>query len=99
MAGSRLFYFSSEVEVELGDRVLWSRFMRSPLKGIVCYIPGLSPKHPMLEYEDVAHWAVRTEDGAVFPILYDPDNFQPPKRIRFLGRGETEILGQDERLQ
>jgi hypothetical protein len=99
MSGSRLFYFNSTIEVELGDRVLWSRFLRAPLRGVVCYIPGPSPKHSELEYEDVLQWAVRTEDGSVYPILYDPDNFQPPKRIRFVGRGEAGTLDPREGLE
>jgi hypothetical protein len=99
--GSRsgLFYWRTETEVRLGDRVLMKRWLRSALRGTVCYIPGLSRRHAELEDEGVRQWAVRSEDGAVYPILYDPQHFQPPKAIQFVERGEIGLLHPDEHLE
>jgi len=95
---SRLFYRTGE-EVKLGDRVRMKRFLRRDLEGKVCYLPGISPRHDELEYEDVKQWAIRTDDGSVYPILYDPENFQPPKRIVFVARTDDQGLQPSEVLE
>ena len=74
--GSRMFYHGTRMEVQLGDRVRvrpWLfRWFRKAQDGAVCYIPGISPKHRHLEYEDVKKWAIRLEDGTVLSAVYDP---------------------------
>ena len=95
---SGLHYHGTSDEVRLGDRVKMKRFLRADRLGTVCYIPGVSPRHEELEYEDVRQWAIRTHDGAVYPILYDPAGFQPPKSILLVSRGEEVSLKPDERL-
>jgi hypothetical protein len=99
MQRSRLYYHRTNVEVELGDRVLLKRFLRKSIRCTVCYIPGISPIHSELEFEDVKQWAIRASNGCVYPILYDPANFQPPRRIVFVERGHTELLNSDEPLK
>lgn len=96
--GSRMYYAGTETEVRLGDRVRLRRWLRRDLDAVVCYIPGLSPKHRELEYEDVRLWAVRASNGCLYPILYDPEHFQPPKRVVFLERGDVEPLDPSEVL-
>ena len=93
---SRLFYFASEVEVRLGDRVELKRFLRKPRRGIVCYISGVSPLQSELEDDAIRQWAIKTDDGAVLPILYHPDGFQPPEDIQFVCRGEDPGVTQGE---
>jgi len=95
---SKLFYHGTANEVKLGDRVRLKRLFRSDLGGVVCYIPGLSPKHSELEYEDVRQWAISADNGSVYPIVYDPENFQPPKRICFVNRGTGGELTPDDAL-
>ena len=75
------------------------RFLRRDLEGKVCYLPGISPRHDELEYEDVKQWAIRTDDGSVYPILYDLENFQSPKKIVFLGRTDDQGLQPNEILE
>ena len=86
MVGSRLFYFGTQEEVRLADRVAIRRVLRKEQHGTVTYIPGISPIRGELEYEDVRQWAITCENGSTYAILYDPDNFQPPKKIRLIGR-------------
>ncbi len=75
------------------------RLLRRNLEGVVCYIPGISSVHKAMEYEDVKQWAVRGENGNVYPILYHPESFQPPKSILFLARGEGGTLHASEELE
>jgi hypothetical protein len=96
---SALYYNGTRTEVRLGDVVRVKRFFRRPLNGVVCYIPGASPRHPELEHDDVRQWAIRGEDGTVYPILYAPQEFQPPARIRFVGRGSSGALHSAEALK
>jgi hypothetical protein len=98
-ASSSLYYRGTQTEVRLGDRVRMKRILRSDIEGVVCYIPGISERHPEMEYADVQQWAIRADDGAVYPILYDPAHFQPPKHIVFLGRCEGKELEPDEVLE
>jgi hypothetical protein len=97
-SSSGLFYHGTDIDVRLGDRVEVKRLFRRPLEGFVCYIPGISPTNVELEFEDVKQWAIRSADGSVYPILYDPERFQPPRHIRFLERsthagiGPTDVL-------
>lgn len=97
---SGLFYHRTGEEVRLGDRVTLRRWFRSDLRGIVCYIPGLSPQHSELEYDGVKQWAIRCDDGSVRPMGYDPDSpyGQPPKSITFIGRGSGGEITPDEGL-
>ena len=96
---SGLFYSTGE-EVQLGDRVVMKRWIAKDVKGYVCYIPGISPRHREMEYEDVRQWAIRSEDGgAVYPILYAPAQFQPPKKIRFISRGPHVSMSPDQHLE
>ena len=92
---SRLYYHGTDVEVQLGDRILLRRWLRRPLRGVVCYIPGLSPKHEAMEYYveadglDVRQWGIRTDDGTVYAMGYTPPKGQPHKRIVFVSRGAS----------
>ncbi len=96
---SGLFYATGE-EVELGDHVIMRRLFGKDIRGAVCYIPGISPRHREMEYADVRQWAIRSEDGqSVYPILYDPANFQPPKKIRLVSRGAPQTLSPDQHLE
>lgn len=98
-AGSGLFYHQAKEEVRLGDRVKIRRWIRRDLEGTVCYLPGISPLHQELEYEDVKQWAIRTDDGSVYPILYDPERFQPPKHIILLARSDKPGLQPTDHLE
>jgi hypothetical protein len=99
MLTSRLFYYGTTIEVEIGDHILVSRFLRSRRACVVCYIPGLSERRFELEFDDVRQWAIRDRDGTVYSILYDPESFQPPKHIRFVNRGVTGKLQANDILE
>jgi len=87
--GSGLFYYGTKIEVCLCDRVIMRRWFRAPLQGIVCYLPGASPHDADFEYDDVRQWAIRSDDGTIWAMGYDPANTygQPSRSIEFVSRG------------
>lgn len=98
MTFSALHYRGTSDEVRLGDHVCIRRLFWRKETGTVCYIPGISPIHAELEYDDVRQWAIRTDNGNVYAILYDPQNFPPPKNISLLARGAGSELIPDEQI-
>lgn len=96
----RMLYHGTQDEVLLGDRIVIKRWLRKDLTGVVCYIPGKSPKHKDLEYEDVQQWAIRLDDGTVLAMAYDPSHHlgQPKKDIRLVTRGEAGLLKPEDPL-
>ena len=96
--GSGLFYFGTDVEVRLGDRILWKRLLRRSVQATVVYIPGLCPRHPDLEYEDIAQWAFELEDGSIAQMGYCPERSQPKRNLQFIERGTPKPLSPADRL-
>ena len=93
---SRLFYHGTNVEVMLGDHILLTRglLIKRQVPGVVCYMPGVSPPHPEMEWDSGnLDWAISLEDGEVWAWLYLPDRLRPSKRIQFLYRGDPEFRG------
>jgi|WetSurMetagenome_2_1015567.scaffolds.fasta_scaffold19481_5 hypothetical protein len=87
-SGSRLFYYGTQIEVHVGDRIRIRRWFRQDLEGVVCYIPGVSPRHTELEYEDVKKWAFKTTDGTTWATVYSPEQAQPKKKMKFVARSD-----------
>jgi hypothetical protein len=97
---SRLYYYGTQDEVQVGDRVMIKRWFRRDLYGTVSYIPGISPAHPELEYENVKNWAITLDDGTVLAGGYDPQDpyGQPRKNLVLINRGDGGELKPDEPL-
>jgi len=87
-----------DVEIQLGDRVLRKRLLCRNQTGTVVYIPGISPRHPDIEYETVRQWAIELDDGTILFYGYYPDLTQPKRNLSFLGRGSPRTLPPDIRL-
>ncbi len=96
---SGLFYHGTKEEVRLGDQIRIKRFLRSPIDAVVCYIPGISPKHKDMEYGDICRWAYRTGDDSIYINCYDPENLQPPKSLSLIARGTGGELLPDEPVE
>ena len=96
-----MYYTGTSDEVRLGDKVRIKRWLRRDLEGTVCYIPGLSPPHTELEYDDVRQWAIKLADGTVLAMCYDPDHRlgQPGKDLSLVERSDTPGIEPDEVLE
>ena len=91
MSLRRLFYYDTEDEVRLGDRILIRRWLRSDQSATVKYIPGHSPPDPnILDHQ----WAYETGDGSIYVMDQDFLNRQflcvLPKSIQFVCRSGVE---------
>ncbi|MBX2852441.1 MAG: hypothetical protein KTR15_11935 [Phycisphaeraceae bacterium] len=97
---SGLFYYGTEEEVAIGDRIRIKRLFGKDLKGVVVYIPGISPKNSDLEYEDVKQWAIELSNGELNVMLYAPNHRlgQPKKNIFLVSRGESEGVKPEDRF-
>jgi hypothetical protein len=96
--GSGIFYSGTKDEVQLGDRVMIKRWLRKPLLGRVCYIPGISPKHRELEYEDVRRWAIRLDDDRLQVMGYFPQ-YPISRSCELIARGQGGEVHPDEFLE
>lgn len=95
---SKLFYFGTNDEVLLGDRVEVRGWILR-YKGHVSYIPGISPKHDSLEYDDIKQWAITADDGTVYAMGYYPAQLQPSKKIKLLERGSAKLIQPEDPLE
>ena len=95
---SHLSYHGTDVEVMLGDHVLFKRLIRRNLKGKVVYIPGISPKHPDIEGDSSTQWAIELENGMILLMVYWPEGSQPKNVIVFIERGEPESYPLSKRI-
>lgn len=95
---SRLFYYGTTDEVQLGDRIRVKRWIRKDLLATVCY-PGISPRHPVLEGDDVSEWAFQADSGEVRIVAYLPEHLQPPRKMELIARGEPRSIPSDADLK
>src|SRR5262249_24467840 len=87
---NKLYYYGTEEEVRLGDRVLIKRLIFRNKLGVVFYIPGQSESHPQMKDESgLSDWAVQTDDGILWSWPYLPQEVQPTKRIKLLSRNHA----------
>lgn len=89
----RLVYHGTSDDVRLGDRVRVTRIFRKAIEGTVAYLPGVSPRHPEMEWPEFSRWAIELDDGTVMSWPYIPDELQPPKRIQLVRRGDRDHIG------
>lgn len=88
--GSRLFYFGTDIEVDIGDRVEMKSLFWRKKSGTVCYIPGLVEPHSEMENSTGKQWAIRADDGTIYAMGYFPElekYGQPNRSLRFICRG------------
>lgn len=83
-------YHGGEPEVRLGDRVE-VRFWFRKRRGVINYVPGISPVHGEMEH-NLLHWiGVSMEHGDFSGILVDPDTGCVLKQVLFLERGAVDV--------
>ena len=84
-------YHGGTVPTLLGDRIELRGWIRRR-RGVINYVPGLSPPHAEMEH-NALHWVgIALENGTFTGILVDPDTGQVLKKVVFLGRGSIDSL-------
>jgi uncharacterized protein (UPF0254 family) len=85
----RFVYKKTQEDVRIGDRVLVYRLFRRKVPATVVYLPGVSPPHPELEYEDIKHWAMRLDNGQLRVAGCMSEGIEELGRIELLARGDA----------
>jgi hypothetical protein len=82
-------YHGSDVEVTLGDQVVYKHLFFGTSKGVVAYVPGISDTTAD-KYYDTPDWVVKLDNGKSVFMLYHPALEFAHRRIRFVRRtGQT----------
>ena len=80
-------YHGTKLAIELGDQIEYRGLFRKR-RGVVNYVPGISPVHPEMEH-DAMYWVgVAFDNGTFTGVLVDPDTGCVRKQLVFLRRGE-----------
>ena len=75
-------------EVRLGDVVDVPYFFFWKRRGIVLYVPGVSPLNPELERDGLQWVGIKFEDGQTTATVADPDTEILVKAVNLIERGE-----------
>ena len=89
-------YYGTDIEVKLGDRVIYRHvfFRKSP--GVVSYLPGISKVNPRLIPNQ---WIVSLGHGRGVAMFYSTELEFAHWRVAFLTRGENDSeIAPDEML-
>jgi hypothetical protein len=84
----RLTYFGSDTEVRLGDRIRYRAFLVLKLEGVVCYIPGVSPRHSDMEYDGLRHVGIRLRTGELRQLHWPAGQTTLGTGVTLLERGQ-----------
>ena len=99
MLNTKLLYYATADEVQLGDHICIKRWFHRDRHAVVCYLPGVSEPHPELEYGDVRLWAYRTAEGGVESLPYLPaQKPYAPKGFVLVQRGVPTSLSPHDPL-
>ncbi len=82
-------YHGTDIDVMLGDRVIYKHFFFGKSKGVVAYLPGASDLKAEKHY-DTPDWVVDLESGKSVFMLFYPELEYAHRRIRFIERGNAE---------
>ena len=97
----KIYYHGGEIEVRLGDLVETSVFLFWRCQGRVVYVPGVSPKHPEMEFGGLVKVAIKTEDSGMIGTVVIPETRTLRKKVKFIARdpdGRFEEVKPDEVL-
>ncbi len=80
-------YHETDIDVILGDRVIYRHLFFGRSTGVVAYIPGVSETNPRI----LPHqWVVKLTNGKGVFMVYGPDIEFAHHRIQFVKRGGVE---------
>jgi hypothetical protein len=83
-------YHGTDIEVTLGDRVIYRHLFFGRSNGVVAYLPGVSELNPSIDFNGGQQWVVKLENGKGVFMLFYPELEFAHLRIQFVERGGTE---------
>ena len=84
----KLRYHGTNDQVREGDRIEYRTFfLRRRKSGTVVYIPEKTALELNDEKKPPDDWLIRFDDGTDTGWMYHPEQMQPTKRLRLVGRG------------
>lgn len=82
--------YSDGTLVKMGDRVRTRIFLFFKEFGRVVYIPGVSPRHPMMEHDGIKRLGIKTDTGGSGGFWIDPKTNVVIHTVTFLKRDDSE---------
>ena len=97
MKDDKLYYYGTDIDVRLGDRVIYKAWGIFSKPGIVVYVPGQSKIHKTIGDDQ---WVIELNDTKNLATMgffphYDMYTF---KIIKFISRGITDSIQEDEEI-
>lgn len=95
---SKLRYHGTEEEVRLGDRIEFtSLILRRKRHGTVVCIPEKTALELNAEHKDPDDWLIKLDNGTYTGWMYHPEELQPIRRLRLVGRNaDFQPISNDE---
>jgi hypothetical protein len=92
-------YHNTEIDVALGDRVIYRHLFFGKSNGVVAYLPGVSKTNGWIEFNGGQQWVIKLENGSGVIMLYYPELEFAHARVRFIARGVNDhAIGPNERI-
>ncbi|MDD2764575.1 MAG: hypothetical protein PHE83_11435 [Opitutaceae bacterium] len=80
-------YHGTDIEVMLGDRVIYRHLFFGKSNGVAAYIPGVSEVNPRIIPNQ---WVVKLANGKGVFMLFAPELEFAHRRILFVERGSVD---------
>ena len=80
-------YKGTDVDVTLGDRVIYRHLFFGHSNGVVAYLPGVSNLNRCIEFNGGQQWVIKLENGKGVFMVFSPEIVYAHDRVRFVGRG------------
>jgi hypothetical protein len=85
---NRMRYHGTDIEVRLGDRVVYKHLLWGQSNGVVAYIPGVSQLHSSI---GLHQWVLKLNSGKCVFMLFTPQLEFAHHRVKFIGRGAEDV--------
>ena len=81
-------YFGTDEAVSPGDRIEYTTFfLRRKKRGTVVWVPEKTALELDAAGKQPEDWLINFDDGTFTGWMYHPEEMQPVKRLRLIGRG------------
>ena len=81
-------YHQIDIEVQLGDRVVYEHLLWGSSRGIVAYIPDKVSSSEVARFYNTSEWVIDLESGKSVFMAYGPGIEVAHKRVTFVERGD-----------